>query len=322
MVPRHQTAPGLAPLRQEDREYLEFLKRTYAEKASDQEFAHFVDTARSIGLSPQAKQIYAVSRYSERNKRYEMTLQIGIDGYRVLAARSGQIEAIGEALWCGPDGQWTDIWLAKTPPVAAKIPVWRRGAAHPTWGKAHYEEYVQRDKNGNLQGQWRTMPANQLAIAAERAALRRLGIHDITVAEERAERARVVLDGEVALGELPWAPEDAPPPERPEPRGTAPALVEGPAAPSRPAAPEAPRLTTPTGDSVAVQASPKQLDSIRAHLARTGIAEAGVLEECAVAALDELDTTTAAGLLRDLAKRPNADPKAAAAAADAPAEAF
>jgi hypothetical protein len=183
---------GAAAAVSRERAKLDELRRQYAPKASDIEFESFAGTATTMGLSPQAQQIWAVSRFNKRTNRYELTVQLGINGLRLIAERSRQYAGTEEPLYCGPDGQWTDVWVAEEPPVACKVRVWRKGAVVATTGVAYYREFRQEQN-----GLWRTMPLHMLAIAAERHALRKAFQFDIEAAE------RSLGDAEITVDELP-----------------------------------------------------------------------------------------------------------------------
>lgn len=154
------------------REKIELWKRTFCKGASDDELALFVSVAKRTGLSPEARQIYLVPRYSSSEKRMVMTPQTSIDGFRVIAEKSGKY-----AGQLGPfytdDGKWTEFWFKNTPPKAAKIAVLRHDFKEPLWAVAHWDSYVQKDKDGKTTFIWSKMGELMLAKCAESLALRK-----------------------------------------------------------------------------------------------------------------------------------------------------
>ncbi len=154
-----------------DDEQLALLKLTIAKGTTDEQFALFVEVAQRTGLNPFAKQIYAVVRKTRDGP--QMTIQTGIDGFRLIAQRTGEYAGQRGPEWCGPDMQWREVWLDKTPPAAARVGVLRSGFMEPVWGVATYQSYVQKNSEGRPSNLWATMPDVMLAKCAEGLALRK-----------------------------------------------------------------------------------------------------------------------------------------------------
>jgi len=204
-----------------DRGQLDLIKQQCAQKTSDNEFALFVEVCRQRGLNPMTGQVYAIVRNDKNSPNgTKMTIQVGIDGLRAIAERSGEYAGQTATEWCGPDGVWKDIWLSKEPPAAARVGVRRRGYAEPTYGVAMWDEYAPyKDEWSNgkktggkaLEQMWQQRPAGQLAKCAEALALRKAFPQDMSglyAAEEMAQadnpttEARVRTHGMDLLDDL------------------------------------------------------------------------------------------------------------------------
>lgn len=131
------------------------IKQTIAKGCTNDELELFMHSCKRLGLDPISKQIYAIKRGNV------MTIQTSIDGYRLIADRSGKympgreptyaydntgrlVSATSYVKKMGPDGTW-----------------------HEVASTAFMAEY---DGGVNL---WKKMPHVMLAKCAETAALRR-----------------------------------------------------------------------------------------------------------------------------------------------------
>ena len=141
-------------------EQAQLISTTIAPGCSPDELKLFAYACQRTGLDPFSKQIYAIKRGGK------MTIQAGIDGLRSIAERTGQLDG-SETYWCGPDGQWQDVWLDSKPPAAAKTIIHRKGCAHPFTATARFADF-----NAG-QGLWSKMPSVMIAKCSEAQALRR-----------------------------------------------------------------------------------------------------------------------------------------------------
>lgn len=139
---------------------IELIKKTVAAGCSNDELALFLEVCQATGLNPLLKQIYAI-KYSGK-----MTIQTGIDGYRLLASRTGALAGINDAQYDTEEGAH---------PGWARMTVWRfvQGERVAFTATARWGEYAALDKDGKPTNMWARMPWLMLGKCAEALALRR-----------------------------------------------------------------------------------------------------------------------------------------------------
>lgn len=154
-------------------EQMTALESLGVEGAMPAEVAMFFDQCQRTGLSPWARQIYMIGRWDSKLRRKKYQVQVSIDGFRLIAERTGQYQGQTEPQWCGPDGVWRDVWLDRQAPSAARVGVWREGFREPAYGVARLEAYMPTSREGKPSGMWASMADVMLAKCAESLALRK-----------------------------------------------------------------------------------------------------------------------------------------------------
>lgn len=169
LVPYTTTTPATPELSFNERQ-IALIKSQIAPDVNDGELGLFLEVCRATGLNPLFKQIYAIVRSKDDAKNRKMTIQTGIDGYRLLASRTESLAGIDDATF---DLDASESWH----PSAARVTVWRfvQGQRVPFTATARWSEYAQKNYKGEYTGMWTKgkMPFAQLAKCAEALALRK-----------------------------------------------------------------------------------------------------------------------------------------------------
>ncbi len=177
-------------------EQLTLIQKMYEIQGPDLEL--FLYTCKRTGLDPLARQIYALPRAGK------MTIQTGIDGYRVIADRTGKLAGISDYLFDSED---------KPFPAKATVTVRKLmdgGILGDFTATARWGEY---QAGGPM---WKKMPYLMLGKCAEALALRKAFPADLSgvyTTEEMAQADNPAADAvfaEVERQKGSQAPQDAP----------------------------------------------------------------------------------------------------------------
>jgi phage recombination protein Bet len=142
-------------------EQIELIKKQIAPNANNNELKLFLYQAQRTGLDPLTRQIYCIHRGGK------MTIQTSIDGFRVIAERSGEYAGQDEPIYTEENGKL----------ISCKITVYKfRGdVRYPaSVGVAYLLEYAQTTPI------WNKMPRVMLAKVAEALALRKAFPQDLS----------------------------------------------------------------------------------------------------------------------------------------------
>jgi len=137
---------------------LELIKSQIAKGASDSELAYFVGVCERTGLDPFQRQIYAIMR--KDNGQSKLTIQTGIDGYRLIADRTGRYAGSDDPVFTYDDRHQ----LIKGTVTVYKLVGGVRCAFSASALMAEYRQ------QGPM---WTKMPCTMLGKCAEALALRK-----------------------------------------------------------------------------------------------------------------------------------------------------
>lgn len=149
---------------------IDLIKKQIAPKATADEFKLFLYQAERTGLDPLTRQIYCIHRYDKKAQANRMTVQTSIDGFRVVAERSGEYGGQDEPQWIESDGK---IILCKVPVYKFRGEIRYQAAV----GVAFWDEYA---PDAGFDYMWKKLPHTMIAKVAEALALRKAFPQDLS----------------------------------------------------------------------------------------------------------------------------------------------
>lgn len=151
-----------------------------------QELEFFLEQCSRLQLDPILKQVYFIKRTAKQGDRWvdRWTMQVGIDGFRAVADRTG--------LYVGSDDAAFEHDHATGRPTKATVTVWKwvQGQRCPFTASARWDEYLPPEKQRHM---WEKMPHVMLGKVAEALALRKAFPHQlggVYIPEEMDQGAR------------------------------------------------------------------------------------------------------------------------------------
>jgi len=147
-------------------EHKALIRDTLCSWATEDEFATFIHVCQRHKLDPMLKEIYPVKKWDRKLSREVLSIQTGIDGFRVIAERTGNYAPGKEPTYEEKDG----TLISATAYLKKRT---EDGTWHEIAAKAYYSEYVQLSREGKPTAFWLKMPHNQLGKCAEALALRK-----------------------------------------------------------------------------------------------------------------------------------------------------
>lgn len=103
-------------------EQISIIKNTIAKGVdlNDQELSMFQSICKSRDLNPFANQIYIMRLQGK------LCTYVSIDGARLIAGRSGQLNGYSDFLYLNEKEEWQDYWVSSKAPLAVKVTVYRK----------------------------------------------------------------------------------------------------------------------------------------------------------------------------------------------------
>lgn len=159
---------------------LELIRKTICKDATNDELQLFFHACKKNGLDPLMKQIYFVKRGGKG------TIQMGIDGYRLIADRTGRYSP-------GPEPTFTYDKEGKLVSATAHV---KKMSVDGTWHTASATAFYDEYKPAYSSDFWTNKPHIMLSKCAEALALRKAFPKELSGTYVKEEMGNKSLDSE------------------------------------------------------------------------------------------------------------------------------
>lgn len=153
-------------------EQIELLKTTIAKGLTDLEFQLFLSVCERTGLDPFARQICPVLRWDSKSNKNIMSVQVQVDGYRMIAQSTGEYAGCDRVRFDEDLTLYEHCQTKRGNPETASITVYRlvKGIRCPFFAEVSWNDFYPGDKLGFI---WKSKPHQMMAKSVESQALRK-----------------------------------------------------------------------------------------------------------------------------------------------------
>jgi phage recombination protein Bet len=171
--------PGPLPLGSNFSDDLDLLHRVSYGHLSEDQFRWFLNQCRERGMNPFAEPLHVEWQDGVDGGDPQLRIVTPAAHFRAIARRTGRFKGVTQAMYCGPDGAWREVWAGDEPPHACKVGVRVSDDPEPITHVALWKEHARylprADGEAGLRPAefWGKMPCHMLAKCCEVAALRK-----------------------------------------------------------------------------------------------------------------------------------------------------
>jgi|WetSurMetagenome_2_1015567.scaffolds.fasta_scaffold35825_7 phage recombination protein Bet len=157
--------------------------------------AIFARVCAERNLSPFSKQIHLVGRWNSKLNKNTYTHQVGIDGFRAIASRTGVFAGSDDCLYDEGLNLYQMIDKGRKQPKTATMTVYKivHGTRCPFTASISWDDYYPGEKQGFM---WREKPFIMASKTAESVALRKAFPEDLSglYTDEEMHQADIVIN--------------------------------------------------------------------------------------------------------------------------------